>query len=359
MAIQQRNPNLDRVGLLTSPDYFFWGYKGSIAYFVNMNRDLYSKSIFCDGRIYPRTNEVITMPLGQLLDRFEEEDFAAPKLNYIFHMAHGGSTLLSRALDIRGSNIVYREPAALRQLGVSAAEEQFDDQPTEIWRRVLRLSTVLLSKTYEKNERVIIKANVPVNFIIPQLMAVHASTRGLILFAGLDDYLLSILKSQGHRDWLRNVVAEVGNSIDSILSLTAGERDRFSDAEAAAALWMTQTHLFARALQKYPNLRSLDSELFYSNPKLALSKASEFFRFRAKDEQLVAIVASDLFRRYSKNPEQQFDNQLRLQTKEQLRVGIHTELIRANEWVRKRAELCPLPKCLAKPLTAQLTKLLA
>jgi hypothetical protein len=359
MSQNERNPNLDRAGLLTSPDYFFWGYKGSIAYFVNMNRDLYYKSIFCDGRIYPRNNEVITIPLAQLLERFEEKEFPVPKLNYLFHMAHGGSTLLSRALDLPGINIVYREPAALRQLGVAAAEEQFGDHPPEIWQRVFNLSTALLSKTYEKNERVFIKANVPVNFIVPQLMAVNANTRGLILYAGLDDYLLAILKSQGHRDWLRNVVGEVGNSIDATLGMSAGERDALTDAEAAAALWMTQIHLFANALQKYPQLRSLDSELFYNQPKLALSKSCDFFRFRAKDEKLDAIVNSDLFRRYSKDPQQQYDNTIRLQKKDQLRANIQPELKQANAWVRSRSEQCSLPKCLAKPLTAQLTKLLA
>ncbi len=359
MPTEPHNPNLDREGLLTSPDYFFWGYKGSIAYFVNMTRDLYYKSVFCDGRIYPRNNEVITMPLGQLLDRFEKENFTAPKLNYIFHMAHGGSTLLSRALDLPGINIVYREPAALRQLGVAAAEEQFGDQPTDIWQRVFRMSTVLLAKTYEKSERVVIKANVPVNFMIPQLMAVYTHTRGLILFERLDDYLLSVLKSKGHRDWLRNVVSELGNSIDSILGLPAGKRGQLSDAEAAAALWMTQIHLFSKALQKYPNLRSLDSELFYSKPKLVLSKACEFFRFRVQEQKLDAIVASELFKRHSKNPEQEFSNTLRLRKKEQLRAEIDAELNAANEWLRDRLEHCPLPQCLAKPLTPQLTKLLA
>ncbi|MDH4125098.1 MAG: hypothetical protein OEW64_11630 [Gammaproteobacteria bacterium] len=359
MPTENRNPNLDRAGLLTSPDYFFWGYKGSIAYFVNMNRGLYYKSIFCDGRIYPRNNEVITMPLAQLLDRFEEENFPAPKLNYIFHMAHGGSTLLSRALDLPGVNIVYREPAALRQLGVAAAEEQFGDQPTDIWQRVLRLSTVLLAKTYQQNERVVIKANVPVNFIIPQLMAVNAHTRGLILFERLDDYLLSVLKSQGHRDWLQNVVDELRNSIDALLGLPAGAKNKLSDAEAAAALWMTQVHLFAKALQKYPNLRSLDSEHFYSKPKLVLSKACEFFRFRVKEQKLDAIVAGDLFQRYSKNPEQEFSNTLRLQKKDQLRTEIGAELRAANDWVQHHVDCCPVPKCLTRPLTAQLTKLLA
>lgn len=358
MATQQKKRDVDREGLLTSPDYFFWGYKGSIAYFVTMTRDLYYKSIFCDGRIYPRTNEVITMPLVQLLDKFEASEFPAPKLNYLFHMAHGGSTLLSRALDVPGSNIVYREPSALRQLGVAAAEEQFGDTPPAIWQRVCTLSTVLLAKSYRPAERVIIKANVPVNFIIPQLLDMNAHTRGIILFATLEDYLLSILKSRGHRDWLRNVVAEVGNGIDAELGLAAEERSGLSDAEAAAALWMVQIRLFARALQNYTHLKSLDGELFYSKPRLALGKANEFLRLRLKDAQLDRIVASELFTRYSKDPARPFTNEMRLRDKDRLRGEIADELARARDWVQERTPRCPLPEHLPKPLLPQLTPLL-
>lgn len=350
--------DVDREGLLTSPDYFFWGYKGSVAYFVTMTRDLYYKSIFCDGRIYPRTNEVITIPLVQLLDKFEASTFPAPKLNYIFHMAHGGSTLLSRALDVPGQDIVYREPAALRQLGVAAAEEQFGDTPPAIWQRVCKLSTALLAKTYRPAERVIIKANVPVNFIIPQLMAMNPHTRGIVLFATLEDYLLSILKSRGHRDWLRNVVAEVGNAIDAELGLAAEERGKLPDAGAAAALWMTQIRLFARALQNYTHLKSLDGELFYSKPRLALGKANEFLRLRLKDTQLDRIANSALFTRYSKDPTQAFTNEQRLRNKNQLRREIADELALARDWVQERAQACPLPEHLPKPLMAQLTSLL-
>jgi hypothetical protein len=358
MAIIKRNPNLDREGLLTSPDIFFWGYQGSEAYFVNMNRDLYHKSIFCDGRIFPRNDEVIRMPLAQLLDKFEEQSFPAPKLNYIFHMAHGGSTLLSRAIDFRDMNIVYREPAALRQLGVSAAQEQFGDNPTDIWKRVFNLSTVLLAKSYQKNERVIIKANVPVNFMIPNLMKVNPSTRGIILYAGLEDYLLSILKTDGHRVWMRNVVGEVGNTIDTVVGLSKDEREGLSDAEAAASLWMVQIHLFANALKQFPNLKSLDSEIFYRQPKLSLDKTCQFYRIKAKDKRLDAIVNSELFTRYSKAPEQHYDNEMRLQKKKELRAQIADELQSARDWVLSHEEHCPLPDSLIKPLTAQVTKLL-
>jgi hypothetical protein len=358
MAILKRNPILDREGFLTSPDYFFWGYKGSEAYFVNMTRDLYFKSIFSDHRICARNSEIIRLPLAQLLDRFEEETFPAPKLSYVFHMAHGGSTLLARALDVQGMNIVYREPAALRQLGVVAADGQLGANPSEIWRRVFKLSTVLLAKKYQKGERVIIKANVPVNFIIPQLMNVHPNTRGIILFAGLEDYLLSILKSQGHRTWVRNIVDEIGNGLDTIIGMTKEERKALSDAEAAACLWMAQIHLFDNALKKYANLKSLDAEAFFGNPKLVLSKAFQFYRLKVKDEKLAAIVKSDLFTRHSKTPEQKFDNSQRLQQKQLLRAQISDELMRARQWVDSHLDQCALPESLPKPLMAEYTKLL-
>jgi hypothetical protein len=354
----KRNPNVDRKGLLTSHKYFFWGYQGSEAFFVNMNRDLFFKSSFCDHRIFPVNQEVIRMPLAQLLEKFEEQPFPPPKLSYIFHMAHGGSTLLSRALDIKGSDIVYREPAALRQLGVTAAESGFGDGPTGIWQRVLKLSTALLAKSDQKPARVIIKANVPVNFMIPNLMDIHPNTRGIILYAGLEDYLLSVLKSDGHRGWVRHVLREVGNAVTAIVGISASELEELSDAEAAACLWMTQIHLFDKALEKYSNLRSLDSEVFYSQPKQVLMKACQLYRISVKDDKIGAIVKSGLFTRYSKDPNKPYDNSIRLENKNSLRAEIGDELRAANKWIQGRLDHCPLPESMARRLTAKKTELL-
>ena len=85
------------------------------------------------------------------------------------------------------------------------------------------MSTVQLAKTYRDNERALIKANVPVNFMIPQLMNSGPGTRGLILFAGLEDYLLAVLKSPGHRTWVGNVAGELANGIAAVTGLSQSE----------------------------------------------------------------------------------------------------------------------------------------
>jgi hypothetical protein len=121
---------------------------------------------------------------------------------------------------------------------------------------------------------------------------------------------------------------------------------------------MTQIHLFDKALEKYSNLRSLDSEVFYSQPKQVLMKACQLYRISVKDDKIGAIVKSGLFTRYSKDPNKPYDNSIRLENKNSLRAEIGDELRAANKWIQGRLDHRPLPESMARRLTAKKTELL-
>jgi hypothetical protein len=122
---------------------------------------------------------------------------ATPANSWIFHVAHCGSTLLARALDAPGANLVLREPLALRQLALAPDPAR------------LAVTTAMLSKRYQADAPTLIKANVPVNFLLPELVALNPGARAIFLYLGLDDYLLAILRSDDHRAWLRRVTQQL------------------------------------------------------------------------------------------------------------------------------------------------------
>ena len=159
--------DLDIKRVFSSPDLYFWRFTDTDALVLDMDRDAYQRSIFFDKRISPISPNITKFELSQLIETSEARVVGPPNFSYIFHMAHGGSTLLARALDIKSGNIVYREPSTLRQLGVIAARSCFGDTPSESWRRLFDLTSSLLGKTYNKSGPIIVKCNVPVNFIIP------------------------------------------------------------------------------------------------------------------------------------------------------------------------------------------------
>src|SRR5436305_6486131 len=101
--------------LFASPDHYLHSFEGDAAVFVSMDRAAYCRSIFLDGRISPVPGGAMRVPAAMLAGRVPRP---APT-GWIFHVAHCGSTLLARALDQVQTNIVLREPLALRQLALA------------------------------------------------------------------------------------------------------------------------------------------------------------------------------------------------------------------------------------------------
>lgn len=334
--------------LFVKPDLFLWQFDGSQALFVNMDRDAYRNSIFCDQRIIATRNQILRVDIARLQELLPARRSLA--LNFVFHIAHCGSTLFARALDIRDENIVYREPAVLRQLGAEAASAFRDAARPVEWQRKLDLSLALLSRSYTKDAPIIVKANVPVNFIIDDILGNGAGHRAVLLYLGLEDYLMAVLKSANHRSWVASIFAELGNGIGGLFGLTAEERRGLSIAEMAACLWMAQIAIFHRITQTYPDVKTLDAESFYGDPQKALHESFEFFRQTIEASSLAGIASSDLFSRYSKDPRHAFDNETRMVQREQMRAQLAGDVAKARAWVGRHGGEPELPSIMGQPL---------
>ncbi|CAN0573451.1 unnamed protein product, partial [Laminaria digitata] len=114
------------------------------------------------------------------------------KPQYIFHIGHVGSTLISRLLGELDSVLALREPAIMRQLAdvrvtMPAEIGWTDEEQTE------RLDQVesWLSRTFRFEQRVMIKASSFVSPLARPLLA--AEGMALFLFTSLERYLQTIL----------------------------------------------------------------------------------------------------------------------------------------------------------------------
>ncbi|MFL6843256.1 MAG: hypothetical protein ACJ8ER_00050 [Allosphingosinicella sp.] len=299
--------------LFASPDHYLHSFEGDAAVFMPMDRTAYHRSIFLDGRISPAASQVMRLPVEALMQGVRP---AAPT-GWIFHVAHCGSTLLARALDRPDANLVLREPLALRQLAFDADRER------------LALVTAMVSKRYDEALPTIVKANVPVNFLLGDLVAVDPEARAIFLHLGLRDYLLAILRNERHRDWLRNVTAQ--------LAAHLGDLSALSDAERAAALWLAQMRAFASAAERMPKARSLDAEAFFAEPARVLKLAADHLQVRMSAAEAEGLAGGPLFATYSKNPELPFDNEARLARRAELEAPLEPELDQARRWIDERS----------------------
>jgi hypothetical protein len=295
--------------LFASPDHYLHSFEGGAAVFVPMDREAYHRSIFLDGRISPAANRRMEVPVDALVEPVRRP---APT-GWIFHVAHCGSTLLARALDRPSTNLVLREPFALRQLAFSPDGGR------------LALTAAMLSKRYRDDLPTIVKANVPVNFLLPSLAALDPQASAIFLYATLRDYVLAILRSDNHRDWLRRVTAQLAPYL--------GDLSDLPDSERCAALWLAQMRAFADSVALMPNARTLDAEIFFADPAPVLAAAAGHLAVPIGEAEIGETVAGPLFATYSKNPEQPFDNEARVGRRAALEGPLAEELASANRWV--------------------------
>jgi hypothetical protein len=278
-----------------------------------MDRSAYHRSIFLDHRIDPAANRSMRLPLAALT----AEDRPPAKTGWIFHVAHCGSTLLARALDDPGLNLVLREPLALRQ-------QAFERDPKR-----LALTAAMLSKRYREDLPTIVKANVPVNFLLTDLVALDSEAPAIFLYSSLRDYLLAILRSENHRGWLQRVTAQLAPYL--------GDLSGRSDSERCAALWLAQMQAFGAAIPLMPNARALEAETFFAAPGPVLKAAAAHLAVPMSDSAVETIVAGPLFATYSKNPELPFDNEARLARRAEMEAPLAAELDEARRWIEAAA----------------------
>lgn len=334
--------------LFATPDQHLFAFEGDQAILVTMDREAYRRSIFLDRRIQP-AGPAIQLPVDALTATLDASAPATPATGWIFHIAHCGSTLLARALDLPARSLVLREPLALRQLAIDPALSSRARQAR------LRLAAALFGRRYRPDAPAIVKANVPVNFIASEIMALAPAAPAILLYFPLRAYLLAILRSEGHRTWIRNVTTQ----LEPALTAAVGDMGGLDIAERAAALWLAQLRLYARMIAAFPNARSLDAETLFATPRPVLAAAAAHFGAKLPASELDSIVGGALFSTYSKDPAQVFDNEARLALQAQSARLLDPEIDRARRWLEARLAREPLPAALDRPLVGPAPALLA
>ncbi len=330
------------MSILASPDDYLFAFEGETAIMLPMDRAAYRRSIFLDDRIEP-ARETATHPLVSALTA----PVPVPPMGWIFHVAHCGSTLLARALDNDRGGLVLREPLALRQVAIEAAGGA---NPAAR----LALVTGLLARRYDPAAMTIVKANVPVNFIIPALMAATPDAPAILLHFPLADYLAAILRSPASRNWLRGITDALRPAIVAAAGALPDD-----DAGRAAALWLAQMRIYVDTLAQFPNCHSLDAEALFAQPDAVLMAASVLFGAPLDTDAARSITAGPLFNTYSKNPALAFDDSARRARQAAVTESLAPETTAARAWVMAQTMHNPLPDMLPHALVASGRALLA
>lgn len=309
--------------------------------FVKMSRKSYHDSVFTlPNRIVLDGDLQWRIPFNQILELTESRAPSRQVPAFIFHPAHCGSTLLSRALDVEGRTLAIRESFALRQFSASPQAQSTAEQNAR--QRGLNCLLDLLGRQYGENERVILKANVPVNYIIDEIgncvkyTDQESSIKGIVLFNSLDDYLLAILKSEERKNWAVHVAKELKARIRKTPQLADINFETLDGAQAACVLWVSQMHEFTLAVEQNNGLLPLPSQDLYENPTESLQLACRTLELSISSSQINEIVAGALFQKHAKTPEREFSEATRQAERAQLLQAHRSEIDTVKDWMVKR-----------------------
>src|SRR5436190_8181677 len=215
----------------------------------------YEKASFLDARLTAPVAAVV--PFAELQAAAIGMPVAA---DFIFHIGHAGSTLLSRLLGQHAAVFSLREPMALRAF----AADGWDAAALDV-----RLATflALYSRTWRPEQRALIKASSSVGEIAARLLAVAPGARAVMMTLRPEPYLATILGGPNSRVELDNVAASRIARLRRRFPDAAFRLDGLSIGELTAMSWVCEmSGLVACAAGRAEHVLWLDFEAFLADP---------------------------------------------------------------------------------------------
>jgi hypothetical protein len=264
-------------------------------------------------------------------------------VQYIFHIGHVGSTLVSRLLGELPGILSLREPLILRtfaeMLGQRGEAEALWD-PDSIAGR-LDVLTALLSRTFRPGQRSLVKASSFVSAIAADL--VPAGSRALLLYARPERYFETILAGPNSRQELAMTARD---RLKRLHRAAGGERWRLwemGEGERVAMAWAAEMTSLARAAERLPagSAAWLDFDSFLAAPAPSLGTLAEIFSVPLDAAGAEHLAADPLMRRYSKAAEYEYSRELREEVLADARREHAPAIEAARRWLDGAARDCP------------------
>jgi hypothetical protein len=304
------------------------------AQLLQLTRIDYEKASFLDGRL--AAPQALTPRFGELAEAARGLPIAC---DYIFHIGHVGSTLLSRLLGTHPRVFSLREPLALRTF----AQAQATGEPWSDAERGRRLAVfaALYSRTWTADQRSLVKATSLVSGLAGELMALEPGARALCMTAPPETYLATILGGPNSRVELAAAAPARLARLNGRLG-AAWRIEMLSPGEQAAMSWACEmTALDAATSRASGRMTWIDFDRFLADPAAGLAAALRALHGAADPGEVERLAGSAYFQRYSKAPEYRYGPQVRREVLAAARAESGAEIRRGTDWLEAAA--CAYP----------------
>ena len=297
---------------------------------VDMGPEDYRSASFLDDRVLQRVNSAHLMPLEVAL--CASQRVACDDVRWIFHIGHVGSTLIARLLGELHGVLSIREPRALRDLALLGREH---------WEPLLDPMRRLYSRTFAADQNALVKATSFVSDLAAEWIGTPG--RGLFLTVPPTAYIQTMLAGENSRRELGTMMPFRAQRMSARVpgaQVSPGDHP----ATLAAAAWACEMTALERAAERLGDdqLMWVDFDAFLDQPETALRGISRFLGFPTPNEQLAAIAAGPLMRRYSKALEFDYTPELRRELLREAAAEHRIEIERGIAWLARAARTSPL-----------------
>ena len=287
---------------------------GNLVQLVNLAEADYESASFLDGRLLGSGMRHAVVPWSEL----ENAAVGLPRrCNFIFHISHAGSTLLSRLLGSHESCFSLREPGILRLLGQGAYLDRLDTFQG-LW-----------SRTFHPEQTALIKATSFVSEIAVTLLSATPNSKALLMYVPPETFLPALLDG---------AMSDITSQSESRLQrlqlkglLNGLELSNLSIGECVAMSWLSEMASLAEAAKKFPGRTTwMDFDQFLNQPEFHLLNAFAHFGVHT---EVASLISGSMMQRYAKKPEVIYDASFRTKLLAKSQQKFSVEISRGLAWL--------------------------
>jgi hypothetical protein len=282
---------------------------------------------------------LIEVPLAEVTDlvRAPPWNMARNPPRFIFHTAFCASTFLSRCLDVEGATLPLREPQILLD-AANAKRLAWKSGSTDLdYRHLPLLALTLLQKHSTATERLVIKPINSVNNIIPELLQATGSTKSLMLYTDVRNFVLSTLrKGEGGKQTVRSMFDLIRCDFPQLVNLQLTHTIHMTDLRVAMTLWRLQVEQATKLIQQFHrdgSMASLYGEKLVDDAPAVLHATNNFLGLGIPSKKIDSIVGGDARSRDAKHLDQSFSKQKRDERYARLEEFLGDDLTDGLAWL--------------------------
>ena len=269
-----------------------------------------------------------------------------PRLHYVFHTGHVGSTLISRLIGAHASFFSLREPALLRAASLASAPPPL--MPP------LRVTLSLLARTWRPSQRAVVKVTSFASELADEILTRSEDPAAVFMFVEPLAYLRGILAGPNSRAESRALAAGRLKRLVRRLAAAAWHADPKSEGEQVAMSWLCEMLTLHQAALLHPaKVLWVNFDAFLAAPQPSLQAIFRALGAEVALQEIEALVSGPLMRQYSKAPEHAYDGQLRREVLQSADWDHAAEIKRGLAWLDGVARQYPLAAAVLGALEAR------